>query len=58
MLAMTTKYNGTHPANIAGDLRDIAKVLDGTKEAVRLREYANDVERLGRSAGVKFLGDR
>lgn len=39
-------YSGTHPANIAGILREFGH-----------EELADDVERLGRAAGVRFLGD-
>ena len=51
------RYSGTHPANIAADLRDIAKDIQPITpgNSKRLRDYADDIERLGKAAGVKFL---
>jgi hypothetical protein len=57
-----TSYSGTHPANIAAMMREIAEACEGNvaprrKNGKILRELADDVERLGRAAGIKFLGD-
>jgi len=51
-----TRYTGTHPANISGSLREIAERCAGTDSALLL-DFARDVERLARAAGVKFMGD-
>jgi hypothetical protein len=49
------RYTGTHPANMAGGLREIAKRVakHSQRDAETLVTYAGDVERLAKAAGIK-----